>query len=113
MNKGCHLCEDWPCVSICTANALILPEPQTNDENTTTDNNKKPQPRLAYANIDTATCLPYSGPECGVCIDACPVDGALTLDMVKPVIDETLCTGCALCREVCITEPKSIHIASL
>jgi ferredoxin-type protein NapG len=119
LNKGCHLCEDWPCVSVCTANTLVFPESkispelQAEDEDTTTENNKKPQPKLARASIDTAACLPYSGPECGVCIDACPVDGALTLDMVKPVIDETLCTGCALCREVCITDPKAINIASL
>ena len=70
-------------------------------------------PVLAKASINTEACLPFSGPECGACIDFCPVDGALTLDMVKPVIDQEMCTGCALCREACITEPKAINIASL
>ncbi len=117
LNKGCHLCEDWPCVSACTANALVLPT-QTDTENTKTTEAEKSlpiikPPKLANASIDPQNCLPFSGPECGACISSCPVDGALTLDLVKPVINEALCTGCGLCRESCITEPKSINIASL
>ncbi len=26
LNKGCHMCEDWPCVAACEANALQIPE---------------------------------------------------------------------------------------
>jgi ferredoxin-type protein NapG len=107
LNKGCHLCEDWPCISVCTAKALVRPDPETDTKDAAG------LPVLAKASIDTETCLPYSGPECGACIDSCPVDGALVLDMVKPVINHELCTGCALCRETCITEPKAINIASL
>ncbi len=109
LNKGCHLCEDWPCVSACEANALLLPV-QTDEEDRQIS---PPLPTLAKAVIDEKNCLPFSGPECGACISSCPVEGALKLDMAKPVINQGLCTGCGLCRENCITEPKSINIASL
>jgi ferredoxin-type protein NapG len=123
LNKGCHLCADWPCVNACTPNALTIPEYDTDTgletaaEKSVAEKEDKaaqiPMPKLARASIDTSLCLPYSGPECGACISSCPVDGALTLDMVRPVIDQNLCTGCGLCRESCITEPKAINIASL
>lgn len=128
LNKGCHLCEDWPCVTACTANALILPDFKTGTETnaeTTSEavsvaadleldkTGKISLPNLARASINTSLCLPYSGPECGACIASCPVDGALRLDMVRPEINEELCSGCGLCRETCITEPKAINIASL
>ncbi len=109
LNKGCHLCEDWPCVSACEAKALLLPEITDEDE----DNTVIAPPKLAKASINEQSCLPFSGPECGACLNGCPVEGALTLDMVRPVINEQLCTGCGLCRESCITEPKSINIASI
>lgn len=101
-HRGCHLCEDWPCVAVCEPGALVLPqEPEP------------APPRLAAARIDTNSCLPYAGPECGACAHACPVPGALTWQGPKPSIDPEVCTGCALCREACITEPKSITIATL
>ena len=101
-HRGCHLCQDWPCVAACEPAALVLPK----------DEDPAP-PRLAAARIDTNSCLPYSGPECGACADACPVPGALTWRGPKPTIDAEICTGCALCREACITDPKSITIATL
>jgi len=106
LNKGCHLCEDWPCVTVCGPGVLKRPDLQEDDE-------VRP-PKLAAASINEDSCLPYAGPECGACAASCPAPGALTwADAVKPVIDQTLCTGCALCREACITEPKSIDIAAL
>ncbi len=131
LNKGCHLCEDWPCVTACTAQALTFhqaseqqPEsvedtalPDCVAENIPVNNDSVEEniilPVLAKAGIDTTRCLPYSGPECGACLDSCPIEGALILEMVKPVINTVLCNGCALCREACITEPKAITIASL
>lgn len=119
LNKGCHLCEDWPCVSACIPNALLLQAKPGEEKDCNEEHNNEislpeiPVPKLARASIDTGLCLPYSGPECGACIGSCPVDGALKLDMVRPKINEALCSGCGLCRESCITEPKSINIASL
>lgn len=105
LNKGCHLCEDWPCVTACEPQALKLP--------TTEDQKKPPLPRLASAHVDTQHCLPYSGPECGACSSSCPVPQTLTWDMTKPVINSETCTGCGLCREACIVEPKAIIIQTL
>ncbi len=100
--KGCHMCDGWPCVSACEPAALAAPEP------------KAPRPKLARASIVTESCLPYSGPECGACAHACPVPGALEwVGGTKPVINQDLCTGCALCRQACIVEPKAIAIAAL
>lgn len=105
LNRGCQLCNDWPCVQACETGALVRP---------LADDEQEPAaPRLAMAAIDTAACLPYNGPECGACADACPVEGALRWQGEKPVIDSAQCTGCALCRAACILEPKAISIRSL
>ncbi len=100
-NRGCHLCEDWPCVTACEPHALALPASELGED----------APRLANLQIDTEVCLPYSGPECGACADSCPVPGALEWkDGVKPHINQDICTGCALCREACILTPKAIAV---
>ena len=97
--RGCRLCEDWPCVAACEPNALEL-----NEE----------APRLAALEIDIDVCLPYSGPECGACAHSCPVPGALEWpDGIRPRINQDICTGCALCREACITDPKAITVAAV
>ena len=124
-NHGCHMCEDWPCVKACEKDVLKLPASSTkNDaeeapENTgdselaeADEENAGPQyPRIATVFINTDSCLPYTGPECGAC-RVCPVEGAMIWNMEKPSINMELCTGCALCREACITEPKSIQVQS-
>lgn len=114
-NQACLLCEDWPCVSACEKEALkihITSEQSIDaEEFNETDKMSAPLPKIATIHINTKTCLPYNGPECGAC-RICPVDGAMTWLMEKPSINESVCTGCALCREACITEPKSIHVYS-
>ncbi len=106
LKKGCRQCEDWPCVNACEDKALVLPEPKHNEP--------EPElPKMARAEINSETCLPYSGPECGACADSCPVPGALTWDMTLPIINLLLCTGCGMCREACIVNPTAINIKSL
>jgi len=105
LHQGCHMCTDWPCVAACSSGALKIPE--------TRETGQVMQPLLARVSINTETCLPYLGPECGVCVDSCPVPGALQLRNERPVIDDTLCTGCAMCREACIVEGKAIFIKSI
>ena len=117
LNKGCHLCEDWPCVNACESDALRLPKSDKKESDISDADKYGDQykerfvPKIATVSINVETCLPYSGPECGAC-KVCPVEGALTWSMEKPEINQALCTGCALCREVCITEPKSIRVQS-
>ena len=102
LNKGCHLCDDTPCVSACTAHAL-----RRDTASTLT------QLRLAQVQIDTSRCLPYLGPECGACISTCTIEGALVFHHEKPHIDPQRCTGCARCREACITEPKAVTVVAM
>jgi ferredoxin-type protein NapG len=104
--RGCRMCADWPCVAACEPGALkrVAPDPD-----------RPPVPvRLAHVEIESETCLPYSGPECGACAESCTVPGALMWQGgVKPWIDQALCTGCAMCREACILEPKAVTVSAL
>ncbi len=117
LNQGCHLCEDWPCVQACTRGALKLADNRQDEseKEQAQASDKKIVPRklpvLAVVSINEETCLPYNGPECGAC-NICPVQGAMTWEMQKPLINSLLCTGCALCREACIVEPKAISVKS-
>lgn len=105
LNKACHLCEDWPCVASCESGALVRHDGA--------EKVSAAPPRLATASINTRSCLPYSGPECGACASSCPIPGAMVWEMEKPHIDPELCVGCALCRTSCIVEPKAIEIHSI
>lgn len=110
-NDDCRLCKDWPCVTACKPGALQLPEPDNPEE----DEEKSAilGPRLAEAIIDPRHCLPYLGPECGICGSVCPVPGAIEWEGSRPKINSDVCTGCALCRVACITEPKAIAITPI
>ncbi|HHJ12619.1 MAG TPA: 4Fe-4S dicluster domain-containing protein [Chromatiales bacterium] len=112
--RGCHLCDDWPCVAACEPGALRFPTPPQEEEggNEETAVPASP-PRLARATIDTERCLPWQGPECGACAAVCPVPDALQWDGPRPHIDGARCVGCALCRAACITDPPAVRIASL
>lgn len=105
LKKGCHLCEDWPCVKVCETGALKIPDYSVTE--------RVVPGKMALAEINTALCLPYSGPECGACDGMCPIPGALVFKNEKPEINQVLCVGCALCREACIVEDKAINVVSL
>ncbi len=113
VNKGCHLCEDWPCVTACERHALRHFDAEPEDDEPGREAIGEPDlPFIALARVDPQTCLPYSGPECGACRGVCPVPGAMIWEQERPRIDPDPCTGCALCREACIVEPKAIRIQS-
>lgn len=103
LSKGCHLCNDWPCVNACDTKALAMTKPNEEGEISL--------PKFARAEINKELCLPYSGPECGACTASCTVDGALIFECDKPTINLDLCVGCGLCREACIVEEKAINIS--
>lgn len=171
--KGCHLCEDWPCVNVCKTSALSFPSieddkdhdlgtldvnsPEANidfnspevgldsrssgvdvnnlsetysgdvpevevfeslqtDSETFSDeivSEEVELPILAIAAVDESLCITYMGPECGACQSVCPVEGALNWQLNRPSINHEVCVGCGLCREACITEPKSVNIESV
>lgn len=108
LNKSCHLCDDWPCVQACDETALSLPDVDQDNEIAPIEAaeptarepvDKLIPPKPAQLTIDTTTCLPYQGPECGAGDNSCPEPGALSWD---EVITDALCVGCGLCREACI-----------
>jgi len=112
LKKGCHQCEDWPCVNACNDQALVLPE--TSSDPAAEQIGIGPElPMMARAEINSKVCLPYNGGECDACVDSCPVPNALTWDMTLPIINLLLCTGCGMCREACVVEPKAVNIRSL
>ena len=109
LNGGCHLCEDWPCVTACEPDALIFPQ----GDEAETDAEIPKLPKLAHAEIMTTECLPYQGPECGACEGSCPVPNALVWHASKPTINMVYCVGCGLCREACIANPAAVVLYSL
>lgn len=112
VNRACMLCDGWPCVAKCEPEALKLPEADEADEANGAENGDV-LPRLSRLAIDTGRCLPYLGPECGACEGSCPVTGALTWEMYKPVINIECCTGCAQCRHACVMDPSAINVEPL
>lgn len=123
LNKGCHLCSDWPCVTACQTNALSFSYGKNTDnvqDDDGADSSKEalsenmPEaracPSMAKASINTAECMPYSGPECGACKGSCPIENTLVWHNEKPSIVQESCVGCGLCREACITLPNAIDM---
>jgi len=103
LHKACLLCDDWPCITACQTGALALPE---------TEDDTPVMPRLALATVDTRTCLPYQGPECGACEGSCPLPDTLLWKNYRPVINADSCIGCGQCRSACILDPSAILIQS-
>lgn len=52
-------------------------------------------------------CLAYDG-MCSVCVDACPVPGALPVANGIPQVDRGICTGCGVCQDVCPASPNAV-----
>lgn len=99
LEKACALCKDWPCVMACDVGALLKPD------------DKRSMPKFQVSlTVNEEICLPYQGPECGVCINACTIPGALEWKLGAPVINQTSCIGCGCCRQSCITQPKAISV---
>jgi ferredoxin len=76
------------------------------------------RPPAAFARLDTLTgapppgegqrafvrldrCLAWVGSFCTACAERCPVRGAITLQVGKPIVEPDACTGCGVCAAVC------------
>ncbi|MBK8477215.1 MAG: hypothetical protein IPL39_13240 [Opitutaceae bacterium] len=55
-------------------------------------------------------CLAYQGTGCTICVERCPVAGALVLEQGLPRVVASICTGCRLCHEVCPAPGQAIRI---
>ncbi|MEG2628522.1 MAG: 4Fe-4S dicluster domain-containing protein [Raoultibacter sp.] len=79
----CMLCTD-----VCPTGALRYDTPT--------------QANIGVAKVVKDACVAWDWSGCTVCKDACPVEGAITLDdHDRPVVQEDLCDGCGLCEQVC------------
>lgn len=71
--------------------------------------------KLGIAKIDQSLCWPWAeAKECIVCEEHCPIpDKAILLKeekigtqkILKPYVDEKLCTGCGICQTKCPVIP--------
>lgn len=52
-------------------------------------------------------CLATVG-VCRICVDQCPVEGALVLNQDVPMVVADLCTGCRVCEQVCPAPTNAI-----
>jgi ferredoxin-type protein NapG len=78
---------------------------------------------LRYMEVDRwkpikVTDHPYEVELCDLCVRACPIKGAISIETVfapdgsqrkSPVVHEP-CVGCGVCEMICPTEPASIEI---
>lgn len=58
-----------------------------------------PEPRATVL-VDPVSCTARVD-FCAVCVERCPVPGAITMQGSAPVIDDARCDGCGRCVEVC------------
>lgn len=91
--RGCHLCQDWPCVMACKTGALALPESGS-------------MPRLARVGVDGGRC-----PEgCDACVQACPPRAMVREAGQAPHLDVARCPGCGLCLQACPLDPPALTL---
>jgi ferredoxin len=91
----CQLCSDWPCIAACTPAALAL----------------EGAAAMGTAHLVESSCLNRLGSPCSVCVEHCPVPGALVLRGALPVVEDLLCTGCGLCAHACPAPARALIIA--
>lgn len=90
----CRMCADVPCAVACPTGALRPDGART----------------LGRAVIGAHDCLAYQGTTCTVCVEQCPVPGAIRSDAGRPVIDAALCTGCGVCQHVCPSPRNAVIV---
>ena len=89
---ACMMCEDFPCIASCKPGVLTEAIP----------------PIMGTARVTPHLCLAYHHTTCTVCSERCPVDDAITICDGKPTINESVCTGCGVCRYVCPAPENAI-----
>lgn len=91
-HQACLMCDDFPCIAACDVGVLTSQIP----------------PLLGTARVTEQLCVAHHGTTCTVCSERCPVDGAIDVRSGKPTVNEAVCTGCGVCRFVCVAPENAI-----
>ena len=77
------------CIEVCPSGALLPVDPAT--------------AKIGIATIDRDRCIAWDYPACRLCYEKClDFQQAIWLDDdLRPHVDESLCTGCAACTNIC------------
>jgi MauM/NapG family ferredoxin protein len=92
--QPCLLCTGLPCIAACEPGVLSRDLPVA----------------MGRAALLAPQCLNRLGTACTVCIERCPVPGAIAMHAGLPVIDDKTCTGCGICHHVCPAPTPAILI---
>ena len=123
--KECPECIDTPCVTFCEENIIIISSDKTPVLNfkeggcTYCDECAEACPsdvlELEYkkkidavVEIDVLKCMSWSQTMCFSCKDPCLDDAIEFLGMFRPSINDSKCTSCGFCINVCPTEAIKI-----
>jgi ferredoxin-type protein NapG len=92
----CLLCEDFPCITACSTEAL-MPVDRIDDV------------RMGIAQITHRLCT--AGQGCHACVSKCPTH-ALAMDFtaLRLMISPESCVGCGICESVCKTVNDHVAI---
>jgi ferredoxin-type protein NapG len=91
-HQACLMCADYPCIAACDEDVL----------------SSLIAPMLGTARVTEQLCVAHHGTTCTVCSEHCPVEGAIDVTNGKPTINEASCTGCGVCRYVCVAPENAI-----
>lgn len=87
----CVLCDGLLCTTHCPSGALRpLERPE--------------EVRMGRAEVVPRRCLAHQGQPCSVCVERCPIPGALIQDEKGLPQVTSACTGCGLCEYYCPTD---------
>jgi MauM/NapG family ferredoxin protein len=90
--QPCMMCEDFPCITTCEPGVLTQLVPKM----------------MGTAKVTEHLCLAHHSTTCTVCSERCPVEAAISVSDGKPTVNETVCTGCGVCRYVCPAPENAI-----
>ncbi len=92
----CYLCEDFPCIAACAAEALL---PVDGTEHV----------RMGVATVSHRVCT--AGQGCHACVSKCPTDAlSMDFDQQRLVVAAERCVGCGICEQICRTVNDHIAI---